>query len=128
MQRHRKAKEQVKRNKDIKDAKNERLIGEIINEHLSKSNFSKDSVSTLSRNFSKNKIRCFYMHWCGGTQSNVSRSKIRDYRVQTLVDEIERSDYIRGKRNEPLANTRTRYRRNNPSIKVESEKPETHTI
>ena len=68
------------------------------------------------------------MHWCGGTQSNVSRTKIRDYRVQTLVDEIETSDYIRGKRNEPLANTRTRYRRNNPSIKVESEKPETHTI
>jgi hypothetical protein len=77
--------------------------------------------------FKSYESRAFHslMHWCGGTQSNVSRSKIRDYRVQTLVDEIERSDYIRGKRNEPLANTRTR----NPSIiKEESEKPETHTI
>ena len=90
----------MKRDKDKKEATKERVIAKAVVDYLENTKYSKQAVSDLPKKFKKEQIRSFYIHFCGGKESNVSRSKIKTFSNIVLVDKIELSKYVRDKRNE----------------------------
>jgi hypothetical protein len=97
---HIKAKVRMKRDKDKKEATKERVIAKAVVDYLENAKYSKQAVSDLPKKFKKEQIRSFYRHFCGGKESNVSRSKMKTFSNIILVDKIELSKYVRDKRNE----------------------------
>ena len=97
---HIRAKLRMKRDKDKKEATKERVIAKAVVDYMENAKYSKQAVSDLPKKFKKEQIQSFYIHFCGGKESNVSRSKMKLFTNIVLVDKIELSKHVRDKRNE----------------------------